>query len=290
MASIATKVLISLTVCGAGAALVIFTVREPDTTLAKQRLQTSVEAMPVATQSGLQPVVASPSPKQALYSIAVPVPSDEEPPLSSHDVVAHFDTWAALARAGDIDAARRIHDSLANCQRAAGAKMGVAADSTDTSPEAGRKRLQAEWFRKQCGDYRPEHYSRLLDVTEAGARAGSDYLRAEYYSLDPLRNGEFNPEQFEKYKTNAQRFLGELVDAGNPDGYLLMSDAYAAGRIVSRDETTAYAYYLAWQQAGRNDRQSPPSASAPYYQNLSADQIKQGQELSRIIQQKDSTQ
>lgn len=289
MPAFTPKILAATALACVGAALVVLS-RQPDSPPIVRHLPTapaetavaSVESRPGRSQQ------AASSAQHAGDKAATPYDFDDPAPLPSQEVVAHFDAWMAQARAGDADAARRIVDSLANCRRAANAGRGATVDGSIASPNAGRRRVEAEGFRRQCGAYRPEHYARLLEATEAGARAGSDYLRAEYYSLDPLRNGTTDPEQFDKYKDNAQRFLGELVHAGNPDGYLLMSDAYAAGRIVARDETTAYAYYLAWQQAGQNHRQSFPSAPPPYYTNLSADQVSQGQALSRVIQQKDS--
>jgi hypothetical protein len=203
----------------------------------------------------------------------------DDTPARSIDIVARFDNLLDAARRGDVAAARRLHDSLANCLNASHAEPDVdAVESTDGE----RARSAARWFDANCSSYTSHHYSKLLEATELGAEAGDNYLRGAYYALDPLLNGKTDHRRFERYRDNARRFLSELVAANEPDGYWLMSDAHAAGRIVPRDETLAYAYFLAWQKAGPVDRQFHP-AQPPYYRNLTADQIRQGEVLSNTI-------
>lgn len=253
-----------------------------------------VRPMPAAATTA-EPVIpaARPVSPPAPQSRDVLKPTEErrEVPVTTSELVGEVLRLEMRIRAGDAASGYPLFTLLEQCARAPAIAEQLRRDRRElpSGPVALPDSVlnEAQFLESECARLPAGLLARRFEYLELAATHGDLRARLDYaaYPPDYFASTEGlvrNAEKVVEFKAKAMAWLHSAADRGSPMALLKLAGLYREGLLVERDNVTALAYYLAWDEVGGND-----GGVDPYRQQrewgMSAAQLEQARELQRRI-------
>lgn len=188
------------------------------------------------------------------------------------NLAAQFDSLAALANGGDIDAARALYDALLDCHDSPVNARELDDFRRNVSDPSSLFATMTPDMRQRQIDERTRLYARCGDLSSFQHRSLADWalLVAEAGDAEARRRYAFvgkptdltDPQVQEKYEAfvaRAKGYLNEAIDHSDASALAAMATAYLPSVIRGNeqpfgiDPEQAYAYFYAYGLTGDGD-------------------------------------
>lgn len=192
--------------------------------------------------------------------------------------------------AGGTSSAYPLFALLEHCARAPYVAEMFRGSRAETPPGlapavADDVMAEASQLEVSCASVPAALLARRLDFLDLAATRGDLRARVDFASHPPEWFGTAqglvrNADKLVEFKAKAMAFLHSAADQGSPIAFLKLAGLYREGALVERDNVTALAYYLAWDEMAGG-------GVDPYRQQrewgMSAAQLTQARDLQRQI-------
>lgn len=233
------------------------------------------------------------SPERAERPIPITRRADEGPSINvtTSELVGEVQRLELRHRAGDAEAGYPLFTLLEQCARAPAIAEQLRRDRRELP--AGPVSLpdsvvnEASFLESECARLPPGLLARRFDFLESAATHGDVRARVDFASYPPeyfaTTDGLVrNAEKVVEFKAKAVAWLHNAADRGSPLALLKLAGLYREGVLVERDDVSALAFYLAWDEAGGSE-----GGVDPYRQQrewgMTAAQVQQARERQRQI-------
>jgi hypothetical protein len=236
---------------------------------------------------------AAPEPREAPERAATARRPDEGRSItvSTSALVAEIERLDLRHRAGDPEAGYPLFTLLEQCARAPAIAEQLRRDRRElpSGPAALPDSVinEASFLEGECARLPAGLLARRLEFLEAAAAQGDVRARVDYASYPPeyfsTTEGLIrHADKVVDFKAKAATWLHAAADRGSALALLKLAGIYREGVLVERDNVTALAYYLAWDEAGGSD-----GGVDPYRQQrewgMSTAQLQQAREMQQRI-------
>ena len=241
-----------------------------------------------ATQPAPPP--GSTAPAAIAPALGLPAEGRRDAPVPTSEIVATVAALEAKYRAGDAASGYALFTLLEQCARAPAIAEQLRRDRRELP--AGPVSLpesvvnEAEFLEGECSRIAPGLLARRLEFLEAAAAHGDVRARLDYAAFPPEYFASTeglirNAEKVVEFKAKAIAWLHSAAERGAPLALLRLAGHYREGVLVERDNVTALAYYLAWDETGGGDGVDPYRQQREW--GMTAAQLQQARDQQRRI-------